>query len=238
MLLYLKSNKYEFMKLQFFSKILIILYFVNLLLYSFSSFLALEEFEAIFWFVRIPVLLFLYYITSSQKQIVYFAGLFFYQAASVFFATGDSSLFILGTIASVVFKFCLSLLVLDLIKENTKWAISIALVPFFVIYLYVINFVMESLGDSYYIWIVNAFLTSFLGGVAIINYLNNSGKKEYWLLVSTIFFIIQIGAFFINKFYIKNEAIYQIVILLYGVSHFTFYKFLIIKEDESFSKKD
>ena len=97
---------------------------------------------------------------------------------------------------------------------------------------------MQSLGSSYYLWIINAFLTSFLGGVAIINYLNNPERKEYWLVVSSIFFIIQIGAFFINKFYIKNEAIYQMVILLYGVSHFTFYKFLIIKEDESFTKKD
>lgn len=226
------------MKLQFFSKILIILYFVNLLLYSFSSFLALEKFETIFWFVRMPILLIIYYLSSSRKQIIYIAGLLFYQVASVFFAIGDSSFFIYGTIASVIFKLCLSILVLDLIKEHNKWAISIALVPFFIIYLYLINFVMQSLGSSYYLWIINAFLTSFLGGVAIINYLNNPERKEYWLVVSSIFFIIQIGAFFINKFYIKNEAIYQMVILLYGVSHFTFYKFLIIKEDESFTKKD
>lgn len=226
------------MKLQIFSKILVILYFVNLLLYSFSSFLDLQKFETIFWFVRIPLLIILYYLSSTKRQIVYIAGLLFYQGASVFFATGDSSLFIYGTISSVIFKLCLSILVVDLITEKNKWAISISVIPFFVIYLYIINFVMESLGDSYYVWIMNAFLTSFLGGVAIINYINTPGKKEYWLLVSTIFFIIQIGAFFINKFYVKNEAIYQIVILLYGVSHFTFYKFLIIKEDESFDKKD
>jgi hypothetical protein len=220
------------MKLQIFSKILVILYFVNLLLYSFSSFLGFQKFEIIFWFVRIPLLIILYYLSSSKKQIIYIAGLLFYQGASVFFATGDSSLFIYGTISSVIFKLCLSMLVLDLITEKNKWAISISVIPFFIIYLYIINFVMESLGDSYYVWIMNAFLTSFLGGVAIINYINTPGKKEYWLLVSTIFFVIQIGAFFINKFYVKNEAIYQIVILLYGVSHFTFYKFLILKEEQ------
>ena len=99
------------MKLQFFSKILIILYFVNLLLYSFSSFLALEKFETIFWFVRMPILLIIYYLSSSRKQIIYIAGLLFYQVASVFFAIGDSSFFIYGTIASVIFKLCLSILV-------------------------------------------------------------------------------------------------------------------------------
>lgn len=220
------------MEQQNLSKLLIILYFVNLLLYSFSSLLHLEDFEAVFWFIRIPVLMVLYYICSREKKAVYLIGLMLYQAASVFFATGNASLFIFGTLCSVLFKLCLAILVLDLITPKNKLAVTIAVIPFFVIYLYIINFVIDSLGDSYYIWILNAFLTSFLGAVAIINYMNTPGKKEYWLLISAIFFIVQIGAFFINKFYVKNEAVYQIVILLYGLSHFTFYQFLILKENE------
>ena len=220
------------MKLQNSSNLLIILYFINLVLYSFSSLLEVQDFEAVFWFIRIPILMVLYYITSKKKQPIYLVGLMLYQCASVFFATGDTSLFIFGTLSSVLFKLCLSLLVLDLVTSKNRLAVTIAVIPFFVIYLYIINFVIDSLGDSYYIWIFNALLTSFLGGVAIINYINTPGKKEYWLLVSAIFFIIQIGAFFINKFYVKNEAVYQLVILLYGVSHFTFYQFLILKENE------
>lgn len=225
------------MKLQNSSKLLIILYFINLLLYSFSSLLDIQEFEQAFWFIRIPILMLLYYVSSTQKKLLYFTALVLYQVASVFFATADVSLFIYGTFSSVLFKFCLSILVLDLVTPKNRMAVIMALVPFFVLYLYIINFVMDALGDSYYIWIMNAFLTSFLGGVAIINYLNNSGPKEYWLLVSSIFFIVQIGAFFINKFYLKNEAIYQMVILSYGVSHFTFYQFLILKEREDDAEK-
>lgn len=226
------------MKLQQFSKLLIILYFINLLLYSFSSLLGIERLETGFWFIRIPILMLLYLISSKERKWIYFMGLAFYQAASVFFATGNTSLFLFGTYASVLFKLCLALLVLDLITSKNRLAVAIAVVPFFVIYLYVINFVVDSLGESYYIWIVNAFLTSFLGGVAIINYINTPNPKEYWLLLSAIFFIIQIGAFFVNKFYVKNEAVYQMVILLYGVSHFTFYQFLILKENEDSLKKN
>jgi len=226
------------MKLQQFSKLLIILYFINLLLYSCSSLLGIERLETGFWFIRIPILMLLYLISSRERKWIYFMGLAFYQAASVFFATGNTSLFLFGTYASVLFKLCLALLVLDLITSKNRLAVAIAVVPFFVIYLYVINFVVDSLGESYYIWIVNAFLTSFLGGVAIINYINTPNPKEYWLLLSAIFFIIQIGAFFINKFYVKNEAVYQMVILLYGVSHFTFYQFLILKENEDSLKKN
>ncbi|WP_313807633.1 hypothetical protein [Flavobacterium sp.] len=112
-------------------------------------------------------------------------------------------------------------------------AIGFAFLPFFVIYLYMINFVLEPLGDSYFIWIMNAFVTSYIGGVSIINYLNNSEEHFFWLLLSSILFLIQIGAFFFNRFYIKNESIYQLVILSYGISQFAFCKFLLLKEQKS-----
>lgn len=223
------------MKLQDLPKILIFLYFVNLFAYSFISLLGVENYESGFWYFRIPILMVLYYISSKEKNLIYFLGLLFYQSASLLFATQEPGLFLFGTISSLLFKFCLVILILDLIKVQNKIAISIASIPFFVIYLYIIDFVGFSLGDSYYVWVVNAFLTSFLGGVAIINHINNSDQKGYWLLVSSILFVIQIGAFFINKFYLRSDAIYQLVILLYGVSHFTFYKFMILKEKEWYS---
>lgn len=220
------------MKLQNLSKILVFLYFINLFSYSFFSLLGFENYETGFWFFRIPILMILYYISSKQKKPIYFLGLLLYQVASLLFATQAPSLFLYGTISSVLFKFCLIILIIDLIKIQNKLAISIAAIPFFIIYLYIIDFVGFSLGDSYYIWVINAFLTSFLGGVAIINHINNSDQKGYWLLVSSILFIVQIGAFFINKFYLRSEAIYQMVILSFGVSHFTFYKFMILKDNE------
>src|SRR5688572_6772500 len=122
------------MKLQNSSKLLIILYFINLLLYSFSSLLDIQEFEQIFWFIRIPILMLLYYISSTQKKLLYFTALVLYQVASVFFATADVSLFIYGTFSSVLFKFCLSILVLDLVTPKNRMAVIMALVPFFVLY--------------------------------------------------------------------------------------------------------
>ncbi len=220
------------MKLLNLTKILIILYFVNLFLYSISSFIGIEEFEKVFWFIRIPILFFLYFFSSKKRQLLYFIALLLYQLASVSFYISTPSAFIYGTFYSVLFKFSLVLLVLDLVTKKNRLAVGIALIPFFIFYLYIIEIVVDSLGEVYYVWIINAFLTSFIGGVAIINYVNNSDQKSYWLLISAILFVIQIGAFFINKFYIKNEAIYQMVILAYAISHFTFYKFLILKEEE------
>lgn len=222
------------MKLLNLSKIVIILYFVNLFLYSIFSLAGIEGLEKVCWFIRIPILLVLYFLSSKNRQILYVAGLLFYQAASVSFNINTPPYFIYATLSSVLFKSCLVLLILDLVSKKNGFAVGIASIPFFVLYLYIIEIVISALGDVYYIWIINAFLTSFIGGVGIINYVNHSDKKSYWLLISGMLFIIQIGTFFINKFYIKNEAIYQLVILSYGISHFAFYKFLILKEQEKY----
>ena len=214
------------------TKILVILYFFNLLLYSFFSFIDAEGLIDIFWFIRIPILLILYFVSSVKRNILYIIALLLYQSASVFFRSGTSENIIYGTFSSVFFKLCLLLLIIGLVTRQNYKAVSIASIPFFVIYLYIIEMVVSALGDTYYIWTFNAFLTSVLGGIAIINYVNYSGEKNYWLLLSAILFIVQIAAFFINKFYVKNEAVYQVLILSYGISHFAFYKFMILNEEE------
>ncbi len=212
-------------------KTLILVYFLNLVLYSICSFLKFTSAETVFWFSRIPILILLYLI-AGKNNIIYISSLLLYQLASYLFAGGNQDLFIYGSISSVGYKFLLLIILIPLITKENRLAISLACLPFFVLFLYIIELVLHSLGDSLMIWIVNALITSIIGGIAIIHYHNNFDSKGYWLLISSILFIIQIGAFFINKFYIKSEAIYQMVIFFYGLSHFTFYKFMILKEQE------
>lgn len=190
----------------------------------------METISSYFWFLRIPILIVLYCISSLKTSWVYLVGLLFYQLASVLFFTQNQDYFVYGTISSVLFKFCLFLLILDLVTKKNRLAMVFAFLPFFVLYLYVIELVVNSLGDTYFIWIINALLTSLMGGISIVYYLNDTEEDGFWLLISSILFIVQIAAFFINKFYVKSEGIYQLVILSYGISHFTFFKFLILKE--------
>lgn len=211
---------------------LILVYFINLILYSICSFSDFKSAETVFWFSRIPLLLLLYFITG-KNNVIYIISLLLYQLASYLFATGNPDLFIIGSISSIGYKLLLLVILIPLINKENILAISLACLPFFVMYLYIIELVLHSLGDSLLIWILNALITSIIGGIAIIHYNNNYDLKGYWLLISSVLFIIQIGAFFINKFYIKSEAIYQMVIFFYGLSHFTFYKFMVLKEHEN-----
>ena len=133
---------------------------------------------------------------------------------------------------SDVFRLLLLVLVYKIIEEK-RWCITIMTsIPLLIIYLYLIDLIKESLGNAYIPWIINGFLTAYLGGLAVTNYVYKDDRKSFWLVISALLFVIQIGLFFMNKFYLKQQVFLQLIILLYGISHYTFYKFMIVKEDE------
>jgi uncharacterized membrane protein HdeD (DUF308 family) len=74
-------------------------------------------------------------------------------------------------------------------------------------------------------------LTSFIGGIALYNYLFEDENKNFWLLISAVLFVIQIGIFFINKYYLETPTLRTLTVILFGVSNFTFYKFMIFNEE-------
>lgn len=214
------------------SKILIAVYFVNVLLFMFGSLLDIHLLKEATFVIRMPLFFVLYFLNSRKIKYIYFITLFLYQLASVFYVQEGLQMFFYGTVTSLLFKGSILLLLFPFISRDKLFAIIIASFPFFIIYLYIIQFVVESLDYTYFIWILNAFITSLIGGVAIITYLNNSSQKTFWLLISAILLLFQIGGFFLNKFYISNSAVFQIVILAYSFSQYTFYRFMILRDNE------
>lgn len=211
---------------------LIILYFAVIVIYSICVYLDFQPFRGILGSLRIPILMILYFYSSKVRNYIYFVALLFYQAASVLFNINSEKSLFYGVLASVIFRFLLIVLVYNAV-DNKKWtATLITSLPFLFVYFYLIDLVKEALGDGYYPWILNGFLTAFLGGLAVTNYINTVSKKSFWLLLSAMLFVVQIGMYFINKFYLKQQIFLQLIILFYGISHYTFYKFMIVDEEK------
>ena len=169
--------------------ILILVYFLNLLLFSICSFFKFTTAETFFWASRIPILIILYLITG-KKNMIYILSLLLYQLASYLFAGGNPDLFIYGSLSSVGYKLLLLVILLPLITKKNILAISLASLPFFILYLCIIELVLPSLGDTLITWVLNALITSIIGGIAIIHNNNTYDLKGFWLLISAILFII------------------------------------------------
>jgi len=207
-------------------------YFTIIVLYSICVYFEYQPLKFGLGFLRIPVLMLLYFFSSRERNFVYFSALFFYQIASVLFNINTDMALLWAVLFSDVFRLLLLVLVYKIIEEK-RWCITIMTsIPLLIIYLYLIDLIKESLGNAYIPWIINGFLTAYLGGLAVTNYVYKDDRKSFWLVISALLFVIQIGLFFMNKFYLKQQVFLQLIILLYGISHYTFYKFMIVKEDE------
>lgn len=210
---------------------LTILYFVVIVVFSFFSLQSYPILDSIIGGIRIPLLILLYYLSSKTKSTLYFSALILFFFAYLFFKENTPFCNFLGAIISLLYRLLIFIIVYKSI-ENKNWAaIMLASIPFFFVYLYFLLLMEKDIKMDFYPWVLNGFLTSFIGGMATFNFLFQDKTRLYWLFISAILFVIQIGAFLINKYYFPDEVLRKLTIILFGISNFTFYKFVLHQEE-------
>lgn len=211
---------------------LTIIYFLIIVVFSIFDFTEYPILKHAIGGLRIPLLIFIYWFHSSKKNIIYLSALVLFFFAYIMFLETTPQRSLLGSLVSLVYRFLTFYLVFKSVQNKNWFALSLASIPFLFIYSYFIILICEFLNADIYVWIMNGFLTSFIGGIALYNYLFEDENKNFWLLISAVLFVIQIGVFFINKYYLEAPTLRALAIILFGVSNFTFYKFMIFDEEK------
>ena len=210
---------------------LTLLYILVVVSFSFLNLKSFPILEFLLGSIRIPLLILMYYLASKIKSTLYFSALILFFFAYLFFRENTPFFNFIGAIISLAYRILIFIIVYKSI-ENKNWlAIVLASIPFFFIYLYALLLIEKEVKMDFYPWVLNGFLTSFIGGMATFNFLFQDKKRLYWLFISAILFVIQIGVFLINKYYFPDEILRMLTIILFGISNFTFYKFVLLKEE-------
>ena len=210
---------------------LTILYILVVVAFSFLNLKSFPVLEFLLGSIRIPILILMYYLASKIKSTLYFSALILFFFAYLFFRENTPFFNFIGAIISLAYRILIFIIVYKSI-ENKNWlAIILASIPYFFIYLYALLLIEKEVKMDFYPWVLNGFLTSFIGGMATFNFLFQDKKRLYWLFISAILFVIQIGVFLINKYYFPDEILRMLTIILFGISNFTFYKFVLLQEE-------
>lgn len=210
---------------------LTILYILVVVAFSFLNLKTFPVLEFFLGSIRIPILILMYFLASKIKSTLYFSALILFFFAYLFFRENTPFFNFIGAIISLAYRILIFIIVYKSI-ENKNWlAIVLASIPFFFIYLYALLLIEKEVKMDFYPWVINGFLTSFIGGMATFNFLFQDKKRLYWLFISAILFVIQIGVFLINKYYFPDEILRTLTIILFGISNFTFYKFVLLQEE-------
>ncbi|AEW86277.1 hypothetical protein B0A78_09105 [Flavobacterium columnare NBRC 100251 = ATCC 23463] len=219
------------MKIQKIAQLFEFLFVFDLILYGVMAFLQVDILEEYLRCMSIPLLFILYIISSLRINMKFLVCLIIYQVTSSLFAIEGDAVFKMATLFSLVSKMGLIYLILEFIEKKDRTAIGVALVPLFVLYLYMINFVFEQVEEHYIYWVFNSLLTAFLGAVGVITYVNQMKKENLFFLIATVFLVIQMSLFFFNMFYYESIFLHKWIVVFSALAYYMIYKFLILKEN-------
>lgn len=209
------------------------------LIFSFTIIEVLAElfsFKAILFAFR-PViallLMYLYWITSKDRNILFFVTGFFLLLTGIFIISESLPFLMVGLAGIVIHRILLIIFIIKLNKVKDFIPILIAIIPFIFIFSYLLSISDGLPEESYYPLVLQNILVSILGGVILSNYFMTETTNTPWLsifgvLSTALYFIV-----FIEKCFLYNlpQTYFRpLGMVLYVTSYFAFYKFVIDTE--------
>ncbi|AEW85249.1 hypothetical protein B0A78_13760 [Flavobacterium columnare NBRC 100251 = ATCC 23463] len=137
-------------------------------------------------------------------------------------------------IAYLINRLLSLILVYKSITRKEPIPIAISTIPFLFFYLYIIFLFKDFYTYNFLVLLFNGLLMSLLGGLSLSNYyLENKdvNNKNYFLLISTISFVMQNLIFILQKYYTLERLFEPINIILNTLSLYIFYRFIILSEE-------
>lgn len=222
----------EYLQIKYFkvvSSVFILIVFLLLVV----VFLEYRRVEYILKSISIPVLMLLYAVTSEQKNKLYLFALLCAAMSNVLFITNDAVLLNYGLIAFLLYRFITIFLVVKASSSLSFFTVGIGSIFFLFPLMYFIVLTQDSLGQSFWVAVVNVVLVSLLGGLSLSNYLMDEGFKHTWLLISTFLYTIIVFLFVIQKYYLFIPIFQPIRVLVLMSAHYFFYLYLLMSEKQA-----
>ncbi len=223
------SNIRKKQLLQFFK----ILFFTITIAELYYEYVDSIEFISILKPLLIPILISTYWIFSEKKSILYVFSLSLSWIANVLFISKDFNIISLAATFFILHR-AFIIYKIYLVVKPVKWRIILlASIPFLFLFLCLINIVFVKLeGQLFYITLIQSLLMSLFGGFALSNYVMKNDESSKLLLVSSIFFTLNLFALGI-KLYFYDLTILKAISMLFFISgHYVLYQFIIKSEKE------
>ena len=207
------------------------LYFVIALTEVIAEFYASDFFISVFKPMLIPVLVLIYWKSSTTINNFFITALFFAFLANIFFISKDHNSLLLGAIFFGFYRILVIYIVIKTVEVKSYLPIILGCIPFIAIFTYVTILTMDELGAGLYIYTVQVVFITFLGGFSLANYILQNNKTNYWLLMSTLLFTIIQFTFIIKLYYLSILIFQPLAMILYTFAQYFLYKFIIFSEE-------
>lgn len=211
-------------------KLLSGIYILIVLLLTFIVHFDFNQLEYLLRISSIPFLMFIYYKTSVIRNNFYLLSLSAAAISNVLFISNDTNLLNYGLILFLIYRIITIFLVIKASSKLSFFTVLVGSVFFLFPLSYFIVLTQDSLGESFYVALINVILISVLGGLSLSNYLIEEGFKHTWLLLSTLLYTFLVFLFVIQKYYLFISIFEPIRVLVLMAAHYFFCLYVLLSE--------
>ncbi|WP_395054142.1 hypothetical protein [Flavobacterium sp.] len=224
-----KKQLLQFLKVSFFTIVLIELYF---------EYFDNIEFISLLKPLLIPIIIIMYWGFSEKKSIIYVFSLSLSWIANVLFISKDVNIISLAALFFILHRVFIIYKIYLVVKPIKWFSILLASIPFLFLFLCLINVVFIKLeGKLFYITLTQSLLMSLYGGFALSNYIMKNDQSSKLLLVSSIFFTLNLFALGIKLYFIDLSFLKPISMLFFILGQYILYLFMINSEKEEIKQQ-
>jgi hypothetical protein len=177
------------------------------------------------------VLMVLYWNTSNQRNPLFFWIILFSLITNGFFIYDTETMLFLGLIAFFIHRLLMIYFIIKSIKLKDFIPLFIAMIPFIFFFFYLLSITSELTSRSYGILIIQNILISIIAGIALSDYVMNSGKKDTTsLFIFGVLSVTQYFIVFIEKYYLLDLSpisFRPIAMILNTAVYYAFYKYVM-----------
>lgn len=206
-------------------KIFTYLYFIILLLDAFGVFFPAIIDRRYTTFLPLPILLVLYLFSVKKVNWYYIIGLVFTFLGVIFFNIPKySKLALVFYAIGVLFYVIIGLKQAAVISMKSIW---IATIPFLIIYLVPLLLYSDAVGGDVFNYIIlYVFFVGFFFLIASLIYINQNNKRNLWLLISGILFVVSTIIHGYNLFFGYVVIVTFFVIITFILMHYAMYRYV------------
>ncbi|WP_333879413.1 hypothetical protein [Flavobacterium sp.] len=179
------------------------------------------------------VLVVLYWISSERKSMLVTAIFLLSMITNMLFIPNTTECLYYALIIFTVHRILVIYLIFILQKIKDIVPVTIATIPFLLIFFYMFMETNEIPENSFYLLILQNILISLFAGVALAGYVMNDNKQNSVLLISVLLFVMLQFTVFIEKYFLVNELqqfFRPLAMTFNALAFFTFYKYVVIAE--------
>ena len=209
-----------------------LLFVILILILSVVAYLELQSCEYILRIICIPTLMILYYLNSVSKSKIFLFSLLMATVSNILFIPNDIFYLKYGLIAFLIYRIITLFIVLKSSPKLAFFSVAIGSIFFLFPLLYFIILIEESMGESFFVGLINIILVSILGGMALTNYLLESNLKHISLLSSTLLYTFLVLLFVIQKYFLHISIFNPLRVILLMAAHYIFCMYVLLVENE------